>query len=287
MRRLPLLLLLLWPAAGLGQDGGLGPEARLSVDPTEAVHRLGSAPAAGGTPGWLTTPAGAFAASVVAPGAGQAALGLRRALLYGALELAFWGAHLEAAADYRRLSTAYRDLAWEVARTATAPGPRVDGTFGYYETLGQYVRSGAYDTDPGAAGLQPEEDPSTYNGTVWELARALFLPGGSGDPGSEEYEAALAYYRDQAVGPAFFWDWSGELQAMDRYRGIMRDADAEARLRSTALGLVLANHMVSAVDALLIARLRGDAGVHLESRIRGAPYALRWNVGLRISLRNE
>ena len=300
MRRLAVLLLVLGPTTTLGQaplDTGrataslppAGPRAALplAVDGVAAPREPGHDLVDGTTPRFLRTPAGAFGASLVAPGAGQAALGLRRALLYGALELAFWGVHLEAAADYRRLSTAYRDLAWEVARTPTGPGERVEGTFGYYETLGQYVRSGAYDAEPGVAGLQPEEDPATYNGTVWELARGLFLPGGSGDPGSAEYETALDYYRAEAVGPDLLWDWSGELPAMDRYRGIIRDADDEARRRSTALGLVLANHMVSAVDALLVARLRGDAGVRLESGIRAAPDALRWNVGLRISLRNE
>lgn len=278
MRRLSVLLLVLWPAAGAGQ----GPSAPASMAPEPRLD----APAAT-VPDLLRTPAGAFAGSLVLPGAGQAALGLKRWLVYGALELAFWGVHLEAAADYRRLATAYRDLAWEAARSPTGPAERVDGSFGYYETVSQYVTSGAYDRDPGAPGLQPEDDPATYNGTVWELARQLFLPGGTGDPGTSAYDDALAYYEEKAAGPGFLWDWSGRLSELDRYRGIIRDADAEARVRATALGLVLANHMVSAVDALVVARLRGEAGVRLESRIHETPGPMRWDVGVRIPLRNR
>lgn len=272
----------LWPAAGLGQvpgpttaggpDGARGPLMAQRVD----------APVPAPSLELLRSPGGAFAASLVVPGAGQAALGLRRWLAYGALEVAFWAIHLDAAADVRRLSTAYRDLAWEAARSPTDPGERVEGTWGYYETLSHYVRSGAYDREPATPGLQPELEAGTYNGDVWELARGLFLPGGTGDPTSPEYDDALAYYRDRAAGPSFLWTWAGRPDDLDRYRDLIGDADGAARLRSTALGLVLANHLVSAVDALVVARLRSGAGVRLESRLvatRGTP---RWNVGLRI-----
>ena len=251
------------------------------------AHEPGLDAPAPAVPDLLQTPGGAFAGSLVLPGVGQAALGLKRWLVYGVLELAFWGVHLEAAADYRQLAAAYRDLAWEAARSPTGPAERVEGSFGYYETVGQYVRSGAYDRDPGAPGLQPEDDPATYNGTVWQLARQLFLPGGTGDPGTPAYDSALAYYEEKAAGPDFLWDWSGRLSEMDRYGGIIRDADAVARVRATALGLVLANHMVSAVDALVVARLRNETGVRLESRIHETPGPMRWDVGVRIPLRNR
>lgn len=280
MGRRIAFLLLAWPAvgwaqgpAGTGLGDAVGPE-RSALDAVDAAA----------APSLLETPGGAFAASLVLPGAGQAALGLRRWAVYGLLEVGFWALHLEAAADARSLSRAYRDLAWDVARLPTGPASRQDGPWDYYEDMSHYLASGAYDRDARTGGVQPETDPGTFNGSVWELARGLFLPSGAMDPSSPEYQAALAYYTERAAGPDFLWTWVGEPEALTRFRGLIGEADDEARLRSTALGLVLANHVVSAVDALVVARLRGEQEVHLESRVVPTPGALRWNVGLRITL---
>ena len=282
MPRLLVLILLLWPATGQGQATipTVGPE-RTALRAGQAPVPLELAPVRE----LMATPAGAFTASLVLPGAGQAALGLRRWMAYAVVEAGLWTVHLEAAADVRRLSGAYRDLAWEAARLPTGPGERREGSWGYYETVSQYVSSGSWDSEPETDGLQPEPDVTTYNGAIWSLARGIFLPGGTVDPGAPEYDAALAYYRDRAAGPAFLWDWGGRLDALTRYRGLIGDADDEARVRSTALGLVLANHLVAAVDALVVARLRTGAGPRLESRLVPTPTP-RMNVGLRIPLRN-
>ncbi|MFW5947858.1 MAG: hypothetical protein ACOCUW_05140 [Gemmatimonadota bacterium] len=311
MRRALGLLLLLWPAAGWAQGAAVGARPTDGVPsmtvrsadgpagqgagrvPTVPVSRHW--PAAVGPAGAvrstvapadasvLTTPAGAFAASLVVPGAGQAALGLKRWVAYGAVEVVLWAVHLEAAADVRSLARAYRDLAWEAARRPTGVETRQDGSWGYYETMSRYPASGAYDLDPAQPGLQPETDPETYNGTVWELARDLYLPPGPSDPDSEAYAAALTYYEDRAPGPAFLWSWVDRPDDLERFRALIEDADREARVRSTALGLVFANHLVSAVDALIVARLRGDTGIRLESRqVAGT----RWDLGLKIPLPN-
>jgi hypothetical protein len=230
----------------------------------------------------LSTPGGAFAASLVLPGAGQAALGLKRWIAYGLLEAGLWGIHLEARADVRSLRRSYRDLAWETARAAM-PEPRRDGDWEYYETMSEYLASGSYDSEPGTEGLQPEPDDGTYNGSVWALARALYLPSGMGGPGSSEYDLALDYYREHAAGPAFLWSWIGKDDALERFRALIRESDDEARTESLALGLVLANHLVSAVDAFLVARLRTD-GVRLDSRLSPVGPTLRWSVGLVIPI---
>ena len=293
MRRRLVLLLALWPAAGLAQEpSAVGQHVTI---PTRAV--------AEGSPGttvpavptsWLgtegdvlRTPTGAFAASLVLPGSGQAALGLKRWVAYGLLELGLWGLHLDAAGDFRRLRTRYRDLAWESARLPTGPGERVDGDWGYYEKVGQYLRSGAFDEHPTVPGVQPETDPATYNGSVWELALGIFLRGGEVDPDSPEYADAVAYYRGRAAGSDFLWDWTGRLDDLDRYRSVIDDADHQARVRSTALGLVLANHLVSAVDALIVARMRAEDAVRLDSRLITTTGEVRWRVGLRIPIRNR
>lgn len=257
------------------------PARAQAPEPPEAALALRISPLEGPAAA-LTTPAGAFGASLVLPGAGQAALGLRRSVAYGALEAAFWTLRLHALSGERRASRGYRDLAWEAAR-AQASTPRVDGSWGYYETMSQYVRSGAFDRDPGQPGVQPEEDPASYNGTVWRLARGLYLPGGTGGPETPEYGLALEYYVERAAGPAFLWSWEGEPGALERFRALIGDADEASRNASAALGAVLANHLVSAVDALIVARIRSETGIRLESRAMPA-HPLRWSVGVRVPI---
>ncbi len=244
-----------------------------------------AAPARGGQElvAVLRSPVGAFSASLLLPGAGQGALGLRRWVVYGATELAFWGVRVDAVRDEARFSRAYRDLAWDVARE---PGgaAREDGPWGYYEAMSHYAESGRYDVDGSNPGLQPESDAGTYNGQIWALALSLYAPGGSAEPGTPGYARALDYYGAHAIGPAFIWSWTGHETELARFRGLIDDADGRARQAGLAAGLILANHLVSAVDAFLAARvLAGD--VRLENRIDPDRAGVRWRVGLRIPIR--
>lgn len=214
----------------------------------------------------------AFAASLLVPGAGQATLGLKRWALYGLAEVALWVVGLEARAEEEGFRDGYRDLAWEVARIRGSSS-REDGSWGYYEAMSHYMASGSYDRDPVSTGLQPELDESTYNGVVWKLARQLYLGGSGEEPGSESYDLALDYYRGHAAGPSFLWSWAGSEDQLTHFRNLIDRSDAEARLATRALGLVLANHLTSAVDALIVARLREGEGVRLRSRIERDPTA--------------
>ena len=241
-------------------------------------------PPAPAAPQALRTPAGAFGASLVLPGSGQAALGLARWPVYAALEAGLWWLWADARGDFRRYRTGYRDVAWEAARIQD--GPRVDAGWPYYEAMSHYARSGQYDIDP-AAGLQPEVDPGTYNGSVWDIARGLFLPGGSGDPGSPEHERALAWYEDRAAGPGFLWSWVGREADLGRFRGLIGAADDSRRTQSTAVGVILANHLISAIDALIAARLQATAaGAELGSTVVPGPTGPALRVELRIPLAN-
>ena len=78
-------------------------------------------------------PGRAVLLSAVVPGAGQYALGQRRAWVYLALEAAGWIWWADRRSSAGRLVNEYRDFAWERARIAA--GPRVDGDFDYYERL--------------------------------------------------------------------------------------------------------------------------------------------------------
>src|SRR5690606_5371015 len=142
--------------------------------------------------------------SVILPGAGQYRLGQTRWIAYAALEAAGWLWFRDRRASGLDFEARYRDLAWDVARTGTT-GVRRDGDFHDYEALARYERSGAFDADATRAGVQPETDPSTYNGALWALARAMFFPAGADSlpVDSPEYARALEYYVERAVAAEF------------------------------------------------------------------------------------
>ncbi|MGE0161002.1 MAG: hypothetical protein AB7T31_16500 [Gemmatimonadales bacterium] len=218
-------------------------------------------------------------ASLLLPGAGQHLLGQNRKWAYLALEVAGWAFFAErriAGGDYR---ARYRDLAWERARIQG--GARMDGDFAYYERLVHWTRSGAYDADAGTPGLQPELDESTFNGSVWSLATRIHAATGlpETDPA---YQSALAYYSGHAYGTEFLWDWSGTPGAQSEYAELLDTSDSRFRQATTILGVIIANHVLSATDAYLSARGRVDA-----PRLRVAPddtVGSRWSVLLTVPL---
>ena len=226
--------------------------------------------------------------SVVVPGAGQYSLGTSRWVLYGALEAMalFW--YLDRRAAGRELEADYRDLAWEVARSGLVGGHRRDGDFRYYEALARYERSGAFDVDNTRDGVQPETDPSTYNGSIWALARAMFFPAGvdSLPEDAQEYRRALDYYLERAFGPEFLWSWTADPSGRLQYMRLIQESDEARRSATVALGLVLANHLASAVDAFVTTRLRAvrsvPSSLEFESGVRMRGHEATWNAVIHI-----
>jgi hypothetical protein len=238
------------------------------------LHGPASAQVSPGTP----TPQGAAARSMVLPGWGQLELGQRRGWAYALAEVALWVVWADRRAAGRHVRDEYRDFAWETGRIQT--GPRVDGPFAYYETLSKWVRSGAFDADAGADGIQPEEDSTTFNGSIWARATGLYLPSGTPpDPLDASYQQALDYYRARAYGTEFLWDWSGRDEDRRSLGTLIRRSDDRFRQATTAFGAVLANHVLSGVDAFVSARLR------YSSTIRLTPTAGRPDRGWTLSLR--
>lgn len=217
----------------------------------------------------------AAARSLVVPGWGQLALGQRRAFAYAAAEAILWALWADRRGAGNDLRRAYRDLAWQTARH---PGgsSRQDGPWAYYETLSKWARSGLFDRDATLPGVQPEEDPATFNGSIWALARALHLGGGAGAPVDPDaaYEAAVAWYRERAYGDGFLWDWTGKGDALEEYRELIHGSDDRFRQATAALGAVLANHVLSGTDAFLSARLPGTAEVRVAAPLPGEPAVL-------------
>ncbi len=228
----------------------------------------------------------AFALSAALPGAGQRQLGLDRWVGYAAIEALGWLHYLDRRGDGRGLERRYRDLAWEVARRGSV-GQRRDGDFEYYEALARYRESGAYDADPNRAGVQPERAEETYNGSVWALARAIYYPADTVTlpDTAPERRLALDYYQAHAVGPEFAWSWGVGGTAQQSYRDLMRDSDEALRSATRTLGLILANHLVSAVDALVSARLRGPRNaspIKLECDVYVRGGRTTWSAVVRI-----
>lgn len=232
----------------------------------------------------------AFAASLIVPGSGQYMLKQGRWVPYLALETWAWIQYRDHKRESRRLAADYRDLAWSIARRVST-GERRDTSFAYYEALTHFVASGAFDARPDVEGLQPEENDVTYNGGEWMLARQLFIPEGTpAQPGSPQYEAALDYYRAHAIPDAFAFAWNTGLLEQQVYTDVINRSDAAYRDATRLLGIILANHLTSAVDALISARLRaGGTNVKLESGFSpepsrpGGPATLRFDATLRVT----
>lgn len=209
----------------------------------------------------------AVLASAVVPGSGQLLRGQRRAWLYLAAEALSWYLHVDRRRDGNRLRGAYRDLAWDVARLKD--GPRVDESFGYYEHLSRWTSSGAFDTDPSRPGIQPEEDVGTYNGAVWARARALFFGDVPDEVRSDDpaWDEALALYRSEAYGPGYLWDWGGAPDEQTRFANLIRRSDDHLQEATTMLGLIVANHVLSAADAFVSHRLERASGHRMSTRL--------------------
>jgi hypothetical protein len=199
-------------------------------------------------------------ASLVLPGAGQLMGGQDRGAVYFAAEVfvlsTFVRLNQEARADAER----FRALAYEIARRQFV-ATRRDTVFEYYEQMERFTESGRYDADPGPA-FAPETDARTYNGSVWLLARRTYWsdPDVPPDPMSLQYINAVLFYQTRAVGPAFQWSWRDHSLEHGVFRETIRKSDDGFRRAQNQLGLLLANHVVSAVDALISTRLAAATG---------------------------
>jgi len=285
---LALLLVILacaaWPESGRAQP----------VRPEPAWEREGDASHAFEAPATteynlLSSAGRAFLMSAIVPGAGQWSLGSERWVPYLALEVWALVTYFDHRSHARHLERQYRDLAWSVARRVSI-GVRQDGDWDYYEAIGKYHASGVLDADPRASGLQPERDITTYNGAMWSLARAIHIPAGTDPPeSSPEYQEALSYYQGRAIAPELAWSWGDNGLEQQVFRELVRDSDEAYRAATRVLGVVLANHIISAIDALITSRLRAPVPARVDIELRGGRShdvgnPARWRATLRVPL---
>lgn len=208
-------------------------------------------------------------ASLVVPGLGQAMLGRDRSIAYVAVETFALLQYLKEHRELSRERRQYRSLARDVAR-ASFTGAKPDGSWAYYEAMESYLESGEFSLS--TSSIVPEPDEDTYNGSRWILARRTFWANPFVAPpvGSAEYDAAVAFYLEKAVRPEFRWSWRNAALQHDLYKRSIDRANESARRSRAALTLLVANHLLSAVDALATVRLEevpGSRGT-AERRLR-------------------
>ena len=88
---------------------------------------------------------------------------------------------------------------------------------------------------------------------------------------SPEYARALAFYAGRAYDQAFRWSWRNAQLEYDEYRQTIRKSNDAYKAAATDLGLLIANHVLSTVDAFVTVRLRARAN-------GAAPGTSRWEV---------
>jgi len=211
-------------------------------------------------------------ASLLLPGAGQLMGRQDRGAVYLAMEIYLVSRFVQLNRDASRESERFHSLAYDIARRAFSPTRR-DTVFEYYEQMERFAESGWYNTTP-AAGFTPESDARTYNGSVWLLARRTLWPDPDVVPDSALYQSAVDFYIERAVGPDFQWSWRDHSLEHEVFRETIRRSDDGFRSAQNQIGLLLANHVVSAVDALISSRLAAVAGrpaeLHTTLGARGA-----------------
>jgi hypothetical protein len=207
-------------------------------------------------------------ASALVPGAGQAVLGQQRFIAYLAVETFVWLQYFKDQRDWRQQRAAYRDLAAQVARSPFMTNPPV-GDWAYYESMEHYLESGVYSLSGSTTDVQPETNESTYNGAMWYLARRNFWSDPAVPPpaNSPAYQQALQFYESRAVLPQYRWSWRNAQLEQDLYRRTINKANDAVRRATSDLGVILANHVLSMVDAFATWRLQATQGPTNDYRI--------------------
>jgi hypothetical protein len=200
-------------------------------------------------------------ASAAAPGSGQAVLGQKRWLPYLAFEVWAWIQYIDTRQEGRRRRREYQSLARDVAR-ASFPGPYPVGDFEYYEHMLKNVESGDFDVLAGGE-IDPETDTTTFNGRRWLDARRLYWEDPDNAPavGSPAYLNALEFYQGNAIPTAYRWSWRSATLEYDMFRRTIVRSNVAYKRSVEYLGVIIANHALSAVDAFVTLRLRTRAGM--------------------------
>jgi hypothetical protein len=199
-------------------------------------------------------------ASLLIPGLGQARLHKDRFVGFMALETFLLLQYAKESREGAREEREYRSIARDVARRGFVTSPP-DTAWQYYEKLEKYLESGAFTMVPNGPTV-PETDSSTYNGSIWVLARRQFgLALNDPNPsGSARYQQALELYEGRAVRQPYRWSWRNAQLEQDLYRRTVSRTNDAYRRATIELSAIIANHLLSAVDAFVSVRLMQAEG---------------------------
>jgi hypothetical protein len=204
-------------------------------------------------------------ASFLLPGSGQVLLRQQRAYGYVVADGFLIIQALRANRDGNNTRNEYRRLASEVAR-APFGADRPHGSWDYYETLEAIDASGAYELSPGSK-FTPESDVTTYNGRKWLQARQTYWADANVPPPetSPEYARAIAFYQARAYSGSFRFSWRDHQLEQTAYVQTIKDYNGNRQRLVSTGGLLLANHLVSMVDAYINVRVRRYGGAGLAN----------------------
>jgi hypothetical protein len=200
-------------------------------------------------------------ASAILPGLGQVRLKKDRFVGYLAAEAFLILQYAKNTTEANDNTREYRAIARDVARR-NFPGTHPDTAWQYYEKVGKFLESGLFSESPSGAPTIPESHADTYNGEQWILARQAFgIPLDLNDPSrSPNYADALSLYESRAITAAYGWSWRNAQLERDVFTKTIGRSNDAYRRANNALVAIIANHLLSAVDAFASVRLIQAAG---------------------------
>lgn len=216
-------------------------------------------------------------ASAVVPGSGQALLGQDRFIAYLALETFALLGYVDQHKAQLRATSQYQALASNVARSLYSTDRPV-GDWAYYELMEHWIESGVFNLVPGGT-FTPEADVTTYNGAAWLLARQTYWNDVNVQPDttSAAYRKAITFYLSRAIQPQYRFSWRNAQLEQDVYIQKIEERNQAARDARLQLGILIANHLLSMVDAYVTLRVHGGLGApgsptSLSATIPWAPF---------------
>lgn len=203
-------------------------------------------------------------ASAVVPGLGQVRLHNDRFVAYMATEAYLILQFLKSARERDSDASTYREIARNIARRSFVLTPGAtppDTLWKYYEGLRNYLESGFFTLTPNGVTV-PETDTTTFNGHQWLIARQQYGIGlnDPGAPSLPSYPAALAYYETRAVRQEYRWSWRNAQLEWDVYKRTTELANDAQRQATNDMIALIANHILSSIDAFASVRLIQAAG---------------------------
>jgi hypothetical protein len=216
-------------------------------------------------------------ASAAVPGSGQAMLGQDRFIAYLALETFAVLGYVDQRNAQQRATSQYQAVASNVARSLYG-SDRPVGNWAYYEVMEHWIESGVFNLVPGGT-FTPEPDVTTYNGAAWLLARQTYWTDVNVQPdtNSAAYRKAIGFYLARAIQPQYRYSWRNAQLEQDVYIQKIEERNQAARDARLQLGILIANHLLSMVDAYVTLRVHGGLGApgsptSLSATIPWAPF---------------